>query len=238
MNAQDCAAASSAAASRCMKARCSFPLSTAESKRSMRQRASCSGPRWRFPRLNPARFLLTRSRWRPRVAKGKVFIGNAGGEFPPFRGYVSAFDVNNGKELWKFYTVPGDPSKAFENKAMEAAAKTWTGEWWKYGRRRIDLGRHGLRSGRESALRRNRQWSALAAGSPPGKGHAAPGQPLRRVHHCDQCRYRSAEVALLSALPATSGTTTPSSIWCSRTFESTIAIARSSCRPTRTATST
>ena len=35
----------------------------------------------------------------PRVAKGKVFIGNAGGEFPPFRGYISAFDVNTGKEL-------------------------------------------------------------------------------------------------------------------------------------------
>ncbi len=38
-----------------MKARCSFPLSTAESKRSMRQRANCSGPRWRFPSMNPAR---------------------------------------------------------------------------------------------------------------------------------------------------------------------------------------
>jgi quinohemoprotein ethanol dehydrogenase len=69
----------------------------------------------------------------PRVAKGKVFIGNAGAEFPPFRGYVSAFDVNTGKELWKFYTTPGDPSKGFESKAMETAAKTWTGEWWKQG---------------------------------------------------------------------------------------------------------
>jgi quinohemoprotein ethanol dehydrogenase len=68
-----------------------------------------------------------------RVAKGKVFIGNAGAEFPPFRGYVSAFDVNTGKELWKFYTTPSDPSKGFENKAMEAAAKTWAGEWWKQG---------------------------------------------------------------------------------------------------------
>ena len=69
----------------------------------------------------------------PRVANGKIFIGMAGAEFVPFRGYVAAFDVNNGKELWKFHTVPGDPSKPFENKAMEAAAKTWAGEWWKYG---------------------------------------------------------------------------------------------------------
>src|SRR5678810_1297095 len=69
----------------------------------------------------------------PRVAKGKVFIGNAGGEFPPFRGYVSAFDVNTGKELWKFYVTPGDPSKPFESKSLEAAAKTWAGDWWKQG---------------------------------------------------------------------------------------------------------
>ncbi|MDE3198638.1 MAG: PQQ-dependent dehydrogenase, methanol/ethanol family, partial [Acidobacteriota bacterium] len=69
----------------------------------------------------------------PRVARGKVFIGNAGAEFPPFRGYISAFDVNTGNELWRFYITPGDPSKGFENKAMEAAAKTWTGEWWKLG---------------------------------------------------------------------------------------------------------
>jgi quinohemoprotein ethanol dehydrogenase len=69
----------------------------------------------------------------PRVAKGKIFIGNAGGEFPPYRGYLSAFDVNSGRELWRFYTTPGDPSKPFENEAMEKAAKTWTGDWWKLG---------------------------------------------------------------------------------------------------------
>jgi quinohemoprotein ethanol dehydrogenase len=69
----------------------------------------------------------------PRVYKGKILIGAAGAEFVPFRGFLAAFDPNNGKELWRFYTVPGDPSKGFESKAMEAAAKTWAGEWWKYG---------------------------------------------------------------------------------------------------------
>ena len=68
----------------------------------------------------------------PRIAKGKVFIGNAGGEYP-VRGYVSAYDAETGKMAWRFYTVPGDPRKGFENKAMEAAAKTWSGEWYKYG---------------------------------------------------------------------------------------------------------
>lgn len=69
----------------------------------------------------------------PRVMDGKVIIGNAGGEFPPYRGYLSAFDIDNGKELWRFYTVPGDPSQKFENAAMEKAAKTWAGEWWTLG---------------------------------------------------------------------------------------------------------
>jgi quinohemoprotein ethanol dehydrogenase len=68
----------------------------------------------------------------PRVAKGKVFVGISGGEFG-VRGWVGAFDAETGKEVWRFHTVPGDPSKGFENKAMEEAAKTWSGEWWKLG---------------------------------------------------------------------------------------------------------
>jgi len=31
------------------------------------------------------------------------------------------------------YTVPGNPELGFENEAMEMAAKTWGGEWWKLG---------------------------------------------------------------------------------------------------------
>lgn len=68
----------------------------------------------------------------PRVVEGKVIIGNGGAEFG-VRGYVTAYDAIDGKQVWRFYTVPGDPSKPFENKAMEAAAKTWSGDWWKYG---------------------------------------------------------------------------------------------------------
>ena len=50
------------------------------------------------------------------------------------RGYITAYDAETGKQAWRFYTVPGDPAKGFESKAMEAAAKTWKGkEWWKAG---------------------------------------------------------------------------------------------------------
>lgn len=68
----------------------------------------------------------------PRIAKGLVVIGNAGAEYG-VRGYISAYDAETGKMAWRTYTVPGDPSKGFESKAMEDAAKTWSGEWWKVG---------------------------------------------------------------------------------------------------------
>src|SRR3984885_7267719 len=69
----------------------------------------------------------------PRVIKGgKIIIGVSGGEYA-VRGFFSAIDAETGKEAWKFYTVPGDPSKPFENPALADAAKTWSGEWWKIG---------------------------------------------------------------------------------------------------------
>jgi PQQ-dependent dehydrogenase (methanol/ethanol family) len=68
----------------------------------------------------------------PRVIKGKVIIGNGGAEFG-VRGYVSAFDAETGEQVWRFYTVPGNPDDGFENEAMAEAAETWSGEWWKLG---------------------------------------------------------------------------------------------------------
>ncbi|MDP2053591.1 MAG: PQQ-dependent dehydrogenase, methanol/ethanol family, partial [Acidobacteriota bacterium] len=69
----------------------------------------------------------------PRIANGKVIIGNGGAEYG-VRGYVSAYDAETGKLAWRFYTVPGDPSKPQENKALDVALPTWKGEnWWKFG---------------------------------------------------------------------------------------------------------
>jgi quinohemoprotein ethanol dehydrogenase len=68
----------------------------------------------------------------PLIARGMVIIGNGGAEFG-VRGYITAYDVETGKTLWRTYTVPGDPSKGFESVALEKAAKTWRGEWWKTG---------------------------------------------------------------------------------------------------------
>ncbi|HME40653.1 MAG TPA: PQQ-dependent dehydrogenase, methanol/ethanol family [Steroidobacteraceae bacterium] len=72
----------------------------------------------------------------PRAFSGKIVIGNAGGDFSPVRGYVTAYDAETGKQLWRFYVVPGKPGSkdaAASDEVMDQAAKTWTGEWWKLG---------------------------------------------------------------------------------------------------------
>lgn len=69
----------------------------------------------------------------PRVFGGRVVIGNGGAEYHGVRGYVTAYDAESGNQLWRFWIVPGDPSEPFESAAMEYAAPTWSGEWWRYG---------------------------------------------------------------------------------------------------------
>jgi quinohemoprotein ethanol dehydrogenase len=87
-------------------------------------------PVWETPTIDRRfRYTITGA---PRVVKGKVIIGNGGGEFG-VRGYISAYDTETGKLVWRFYTVPGDPSKPFESPILAQAAKTWSGDWWKSG---------------------------------------------------------------------------------------------------------
>ena len=60
----------------------------------------------------------------PLVAGGKVMVGASGGEFG-VRGFVAAFDLENGKELWRTYTVPAPG---------EPGSETWPkGDQWKTG---------------------------------------------------------------------------------------------------------
>ncbi len=49
------------------------------------------------------------------------------------RGVVTAYAARIGKQIWRFYTVPGNPADGFENETMEKAAATWAGEWWRSG---------------------------------------------------------------------------------------------------------
>jgi len=70
----------------------------------------------------------------PRVVKGKVIIGNGGAEYG-VRGYVTAYDADTGAQKWRWFIVPGDPSKPFEDASMAKAAKTWdpSGKYWEFG---------------------------------------------------------------------------------------------------------
>jgi quinohemoprotein ethanol dehydrogenase len=70
----------------------------------------------------------------PRAFNGKVVIGQGGAEYGT-RGYITAYDTETGNQVWRWFTVPGDPSKPFEDASMEAAAKTWdpAGKYWLNG---------------------------------------------------------------------------------------------------------
>jgi PQQ-dependent dehydrogenase (methanol/ethanol family) len=69
----------------------------------------------------------------PRIIKGKVIIGNGGAEYR-VRGYLTAYDAETGKQAWRWYSVPGDPSKPQEQPELDTIAlPTWKGEWWKLG---------------------------------------------------------------------------------------------------------
>jgi quinohemoprotein ethanol dehydrogenase len=85
------------------------------------------------PGADPQSYTITGA---PRVVKGKVVIGNAGGEYKA-RGYITAYDADSGKKVWRFYTVPGEPGKrdgAASDDVLESKARpTWNGEFWKLG---------------------------------------------------------------------------------------------------------
>jgi len=59
----------------------------------------------------------------PTVVKNLVITGFGGGEYG-VRGYITAFDQDTGREVWRLYTVPA---------AGEPGSDTWKGDSWKFG---------------------------------------------------------------------------------------------------------
>jgi len=59
----------------------------------------------------------------PLAVQDKVIVGMAGGEYG-VRGFVDAYDAKSGKQLWRFWTVPGPG---------EAGHESWSGDSWKQG---------------------------------------------------------------------------------------------------------
>jgi alcohol dehydrogenase (cytochrome c)/quinohemoprotein ethanol dehydrogenase len=89
---------------------------------------------WSVQTTDPAKpYTITGA---PRVARGKVFIGNGGAEYG-VRGYVSAYDQRDGSLIWRFYTVPGEPGRkdgAASDEILEKVRSSWFGDaYWKIG---------------------------------------------------------------------------------------------------------
>jgi len=81
----------------------------------------------------------------PHVFKDKVITGISGGEWG-VRGYVAAYDINTGKQVWKAYSMGPDAemlidpnaTMAWTDGAMkpvgaDSSLKTWQGDQWKNG---------------------------------------------------------------------------------------------------------
>ena len=131
---------------------------------------------------NDARNLYTNSSGAPRTMNGKVIIGNAGADSGS-RGFVTAFDSATGKQLWRTYLVPGSPDDNRGNPALEAAAKTWSPDFWKHTGGGGNAW-HGLTFDREL----NRVYI--------GTGNAGPYDPDKRSPGGQDNLYTSSVVAL------------------------------------------
>jgi len=106
----------------------------------------------------------------PRVMNGRVIIGNGGGEYG-IRAYVSAYDAETGKLDWRWYVIPGDPAKPYENAAMAAAAKTWdpSSKYW------IDGGGGGVWDDMAYDPKLNLVYFGTGNGSPWSASWRSPG---------------------------------------------------------------
>ncbi len=77
----------------------------------------------------------------PIVAKGRVIVGNSGGEFG-VRGWVAGLDADTGKIAWRAYSTGPDSDvligsnfKPFyeSQRGKDLGMKTWPGDAWKIG---------------------------------------------------------------------------------------------------------
>jgi len=81
----------------------------------------------------------------PHVFKDKVITGISGGEWG-VRGFLAAYDINTGKQVWKAYSTGPDnemlidPDKtmtwtdgALKPVGKDSSLKTWQGDQWKIG---------------------------------------------------------------------------------------------------------
>ena len=166
---------------RSTRTRCSSPPPTRGSWRSTRARARRCGTR-RSP-IAPKGYNNTNG---PIIARGKVIQGLTGcTRYGPDGCFISAYDANTGKQLWKFYTVA---------QTGEPGGDTWGKLPEQFPRGRRDVDHRQLRSRPEPDLLGHRAGEAVGAGQPRDEVHR-PGA-LHELDRRPQSRRRHARVAL------------------------------------------
>jgi alcohol dehydrogenase (cytochrome c) len=68
----------------------------------------------------------------PLVVGNRLFVGSAGGD-EGGRGFIDAYDAATGKQLWRFYTVPGPGEPGHETWPNDDTWKTGGGAPWMSG---------------------------------------------------------------------------------------------------------
>ena len=122
----------------------------------------------------------------PTIVKYLVITGFGGGEYGA-RGYLSALDQDTGKEVWRFWTVPGPGEPGNDT------GRATRGNW-----RRHRLAHRLLRSGAQPALLRHQQSRRRGARRCAGRTAAttATHEPLLVHHARHQSRHRQDRVVL------------------------------------------
>ena len=122
----------------------------------------------------------------PIVVKDKVITGVAGGEHG-IRGFIAAYDVNTGKEVWRFNTVPGPG---------EAGYETWLGKDGKPNDSYLHGGAPIWVTGSYDPETNLTMWGTGNAGPDWNGDNRVGRQPLQLLGDRARCRHRQAEVAL------------------------------------------
>jgi quinohemoprotein ethanol dehydrogenase len=140
----------------------------------------------------------------PRALGGKIIVGQGGGDFSFSRGYTTAYDAETGNLLWRFYTVPGDPAKGFENKAMAMAARPGPGNGGNGG----EAVNHGMPS--PMTPRTIRSCSASGTAIPGIEKSARPAATIYfSARSSRSMRILANTAGTISSMPAIPGITTP-----------------------------
>ena len=142
----------------------------------------------------------------PRVFDGKVVVGNAGGDLG-VRGFVSAYDAETGRKLWKFFLTPnpaGKPDGEASDAIMGMIQKTWSDGLWK----QLGGGANPWDSiGYDPRL--NMVYVGTGNGSPLSWHHRSGGTGRQSLHLLDRrarCEHRQIRVALSDGARARTGT--------------------------------